>query len=214
MLALAVMLVVFQFVRAIGKKHLMNKAESDGPDLSLVGVSDLVLTGEEEGVWQDGRVKFDGIIYTYNEGITTFLIMGIDKDSYVESMPEEFTIKKFVALALTGAMLLSVPVMASNSPTSGTTSPSASSATTTPEIPAVPAVTSTPAPAVVASSVPAVVVAAAEAEGKTVGEYMNNAVVSIPGLTEVAPLGQGGHVIINGVPSNQVFSVLKPAADM
>ena len=87
-LVLAVMLVVFQSVRAIGKKHLMNKAESDGPDLSLVGVSNLVLTGEEEGVWQDGWVKYDGKNYTYNEGITTFLIMGIDKDSYVELMPE------------------------------------------------------------------------------------------------------------------------------
>ena len=120
--------------------------------------------------------------------------------------------KKFVALALAGAMILSMPVMAANSPTSGTTSPSASSTTTTKETPAVPTVTSTPAPAVIASSVPETIVAAAEAEGKTVGEYMNNAVASLPGLTDVAPLGQGGHVIINGVPSNQTFSVLKPAA--
>ena len=39
---------------------------------------------------------------------------------------------------------------------------------------------------------------------------MNNAVTEVPGLEEVVPLGQGGHVIINGVPSNQTFSVLKP----
>ena len=54
------------------------------------------------------------------------------------------------------------------------------------------------------------VAGAAAAEGKTVGEYMNNAVTEIPGLDNVVPVGQGGHVIINGAPSNQVFSVLKP----
>ena len=41
-------------------------------------------------------------------------------------------------------------------------------------------------------------------------EYMNNAVTRLPGLENVTPLGQGGHVIINGVPGNQTFSVLKP----
>ena len=39
---------------------------------------------------------------------------------------------------------------------------------------------------------------------------MNNAVIEVPGLEHVWPVGQGGHVIINGAPSNQVFSVLKP----
>ena len=47
-------------------------------------------------------------------------------------------------------------------------------------------------------------------EGKTVGEYMNNAITELPGLTDVTPVGQGGHVVINGAPSNQTFSVLKP----
>lgn len=65
--------------------------------------------------------------------------------------------------------------------------------------------------AVEASSIPAAIIAAAAAEGKTVGEYLNNAVVTVPGLDYAVPIGQGGHVIINGAPSNQVFSVLKPA---
>lgn len=108
--------------------------------------------------------------------------------------------KKLIALALAGAMVFAMPVMAAPSPSAGSSSPSAST------------VTATPAPAVAASSIPTAVVVAAEAEGKTVGEYMNNAVVSVPGLENVTPLGQGGHVIINGAPSNQVFSVLKPAA--
>lgn len=117
--------------------------------------------------------------------------------------------KKLIALALAGAMVVSMPVMAATSPSAGSYSPSASTAAPAPA-PA-PVVASTPAPTVEAGAISTAVVAAAEAEGKTVGEYMNNAVVSVPGLENVTPLGQGGHVIINGAPSNQVFSVLKPA---
>lgn len=115
--------------------------------------------------------------------------------------------KKLIALALAGAMVVSMPVMAATSPSAGSYSPSASTAAPAPA----PVVASTPAPTVEAGAISTAVVAAAEAEGKTVGEYMNNAVVSVPGLENVTPLGQGGHVIINGAPSNQVFSVLKPA---
>ncbi|MDE7341040.1 MAG: hypothetical protein K2N80_10890 [Lachnospiraceae bacterium] len=91
--------------------------------------------------------------------------------------------KKLLALTLAGTMIFSVPVLAATSPT---------------------------AQAVVASTVAETVADAAAAENKTVGEYMNNAVTEVPGLDEVTPLGQGGHVIINGAPSNQTFSVLKP----
>lgn len=110
--------------------------------------------------------------------------------------------KKLIALALAGAMLFSIPVMAvSPSTSAGSHSVSGNSVST-----------AAPAPAVEASGIPSAVVAAAAEEGKTVGEYMNNAVTSVPGLESVTPLGQGGHVIINGAPSNQVFSVLKPLA--
>lgn len=101
--------------------------------------------------------------------------------------------KKLLALTLVGAMAISTPVLAATSPTAD--SYSTSSATVS---------------AVTASSVPQAVVEAAAGENKTVGEYMNNAVTAVPGLEEVVPLGQGGHVIINGIPSNQTFSVLKP----
>ena len=50
---------------------------------------------------------------------------------------------------------------------------------------------------------------AASEENKSVGEYMNNAVVAAPGLENAVPISQGGNVIINGAPSNQTFSVLK-----
>lgn len=98
-------------------------------------------------------------------------------------MKGEFVMKKLLALTLAGTMIFSVPVLAATSPT---------------------------AQAVVASAVAETVADAAAAENKTVGEYMNNAVTEVPGLDEVTPLGQGGHVIINGAPSNQTFSVLKP----
>lgn len=107
--------------------------------------------------------------------------------------------KRMLALTLAGVMALSMPVLAA-------TSPSADSYSTVSTSPAV----EVQVPAVTASSVPQSVVKAAADENKTVGEYMNNAVTEVPGLDEVVPLGQGGHVIINGVPSNQTFSVLKP----
>lgn len=106
-------------------------------------------------------------------------------------------LKKVVALALAGAMVVSMPVMAATSPTA--------SAVASEAVVATPAV-----PSNGLNSAQTALVTAAGAEDKTVGEYMNNAVTELPGLAEVTPVGQGGHVIINGAPSNQTFSVLKP----
>lgn len=118
--------------------------------------------------------------------------------------------KKLVALVLAGSMLFTMPVLAAGSPNASSVSkhPSKSESGNSisdivPEGDAVSAVE--------ASSIPAAIIEAAAAEGKTVGEYLNNAVVTVPGLDYAVPIGQGGHVIINGAPSNQVFSVLKPA---
>lgn len=116
--------------------------------------------------------------------------------------------KKLLTLTLVGIMAFSLPVMAANS----THKPSGGGGSSKPKPAAETTYDSSQSQpeAVEASSVPATVVAAAEAEGKSVGEYMNNAVASVPGLTNVVPIGQGGHVIINGAPSNYTFSVLKP----
>ena len=104
--------------------------------------------------------------------------------------------KKLIALTLVGVMAFSLPVLAVDSPTAeAIVSSSASAASSTPSY---------------VDGIPAAVVEAAAEEGKTVGEYLNNAVVSVPGLENVTPIGQGGHVIINGAPSNQVFTVAKP----
>lgn len=131
--------------------------------------------------------------------------------------------KKFLALTLAGAMLLATPVMAAEDVEdevvedvededgeSGSKSPSASTVKPKPKKETEEEQPAAPIPPVEASSVPAAVVQAAAAEGKTVGEYMNNMVVAVPGLDNAVPIGQGGHVILNGAPSNQVFSVLKP----
>lgn len=115
--------------------------------------------------------------------------------------------KKVFALVIAGAMVVSMPVMAATSPTASAVASQAVVASTAPGAPAAPGVV---VPSNGLSSEETAVVSAAEAEGKTVGEYMNNAVTKLPGLENVTPVGQGGHVIINGAPSNQTFSVLKP----
>lgn len=112
--------------------------------------------------------------------------------------------KKVFALAMAGAMVVSMPVMAATSPTASAVASQAVVASAAPSAPSV------AAPSNGMNSAETAVVSAAEAEGKTVGEYMNNAVTQLPGLENVTPVGQGGHVIINGAPSNQTFSVLKP----
>lgn len=100
--------------------------------------------------------------------------------------------KKVIALALAGVMLCALPVSAATSPTA-----SAVAATTV-------SVSSEDGSA-------AVVREAAAAQGKSVAEYINNAVVEVAGLSEVTPMGQGGHVVINGAPSNVIFFLTKPA---
>lgn len=65
------------------------------------------------------------------------------------------------------------------------------------------------APVIESTGIPMETTLAAADENKSVGEYMNNAVVAAPGLDEAVPVSQGGNVIINGAPSNQTFSVLK-----
>lgn len=100
--------------------------------------------------------------------------------------------KKVIALSLACVMAFSLPVTAAGSPSAEAVVASTASETV--------------------DGIPASVATAAASEGKTVGEYMNNAVVSVPGLEEATPLAQGGHIILNGAPSNVTFNLGKPAA--
>lgn len=107
--------------------------------------------------------------------------------------------KKLIACTLIGVMLCGMTVSAAGSPSAATVSGNSSSSAST-------------AVAVEASGVSATVEAAAAAENKSVGEYVNNAVVETPGLPDALPTGQGGHVIINGAPSNVTFFLTKANA--
>lgn len=113
--------------------------------------------------------------------------------------------KKLIALVMAGAMLVSMPVLAAGDEGSNSVS---ANAIVAPAAPAAPA----PAQAVTSDGIPAAVVAAAQEAGLSVGEYMNNAVVTVPGIPDASPISQGGHVIINGAPSNFVFALRKPSA--
>lgn len=112
--------------------------------------------------------------------------------------------KKGFALFMAGAMMVSRPVMAAtNTETAAMVSQAVS-------VSVAPRILFADVSSDGRSSIETMLASAAMAEDKTVGEYMNNAVTRLPGLENVTPLGQGGHVIINGVPGSQTFSVLKP----
>ncbi len=108
--------------------------------------------------------------------------------------------KKFVALTCTLALAASMTVSAAGSP---------SSYVVVPEIEDAVVATPAPAPVYVAPQAPAVpkVEADAAAYGKTVAEYVSNAVIETPGLPEAAPIAQGGSCVVNGAASNATFTL-------
>jgi len=70
------------------------------------------------------------------------------------------------------------------------------------------------AKAVVASMSPEESYAALAASyGKTAAELRNNVIASVPGLQDTLVVGQGGHVEINGAPSNYTIILDKPNAN-
>lgn len=62
----------------------------------------------------------------------------------------------------------------------------------------------------IVAGIPLEVSMTAEAQGKTISEYMTNSIQTLPGLDEVTPVGQGGNVIIDGQTSNVTFALDKP----
>ena len=111
--------------------------------------------------------------------------------------------KKFVSVILAGAMICAMvlPAAASSSP-----SGSNNSGSTAPRVEA-----SQPAPAQEESGFPSHVVAEAAAVGKTPAEYVNNAIISTPGLEgeQTLPIAQGGHITVNGAVSRRAFILNK-----
>ncbi len=86
-LLIVVMLSAFGVARMVGKNSLRSKAAAAAPDLSPVTATE-VLTEEEKETWQEGWVKYNGIIYAYNKEMMTFLFMGIDKDGDAKEVAE------------------------------------------------------------------------------------------------------------------------------
>ena len=88
MTILAVGLIAFEAVRILGKNNLNNKSATSSPMLTQ---SEEPIP-EDTGVkWQSDWVRYNGDVYDYNEDITTFLIMGIDKDDEIATEVPEGT---------------------------------------------------------------------------------------------------------------------------
>lgn len=132
-------------------------------------------------------------------------------------------LSKIVSLSMAAVMLVSMPVMAAESPSRSSSSSSskelsaaeraerAEEAREAALAEAFARGAQADALAAEASGIPMATTVAANSERKTVGEYANNAVTELTGVSNVVPVSQGGSVIINGAPSNQTFSVLKPS---
>lgn len=55
---------------------------------------------------------------------------------------------------------------------------------------------------------------AAAQRGLNAGEYYNNAVSSAPGVPNAMPVGQGGRILINGVPSNLTTTLSRVSSSL
>lgn len=100
--------------------------------------------------------------------------------------------KKFMALLTTSVLFASMTVSAAGSPSA-----------------AVVASTAAPAAYVSEGFSSAADAQAAAARGMNAGEYYNNAIVATPGVPNAVPIGQGGKILINGVPTNLTASLSK-----
>lgn len=74
-------------VGAVGKSRL-KQVSAEQPELASAVLAEAPAEEEEE-IWEEGWVKYQGQIYAYNEDIMTFLFMGIDKqDGTVREVAE------------------------------------------------------------------------------------------------------------------------------
>ena len=85
-------LVSFEALRFLGKTSLTAKSATSTP---MMAQSEYDIASEENRTdttgWQDDWVRYEGKVYDYNEDITTFLIMGIDKDDETVTKVNEGT---------------------------------------------------------------------------------------------------------------------------
>ncbi len=81
MTVIATVLVGFEMVRIFGKSSLTSKSATTTPVMAQ-GDAAYMSQGDSDSsvVWQPDWVRYNGEVYDYNDDITTFLIMGIDKN--------------------------------------------------------------------------------------------------------------------------------------
>ncbi len=73
-------LVSFEAMRFFGKSNLDAKSPTTAPILSKAQQPQEQVETSTEATWEADWIRYNGAVYDYNEDITTFLIMGIDKD--------------------------------------------------------------------------------------------------------------------------------------
>ena len=76
MTLLVVAMAGFEVMRILGKSNLSSKSATSTP---MLAQDESVMAASTDAAWQSDWVRYDGAVYDYNENITTFLIMGIDK---------------------------------------------------------------------------------------------------------------------------------------
>ncbi len=81
-------LLTIEIMRILGKSNLDSKSATTTPVMEQTETVDAQNTSV---AWEDDWVRYKGEVYDYNENITTFLIMGIDKDDETVQKVEEGT---------------------------------------------------------------------------------------------------------------------------
>ncbi len=86
MTVITLALIAFEVVRFLGKSNLDSKSATSTPQLAQ---EETYVPVQNSTVWQSDWVRYNGEVYDYNEDITTFLVMGIDKlDEKVKEVAE------------------------------------------------------------------------------------------------------------------------------
>ena len=78
----------FEVMRILGKSNLSSKSATSTP---MLVQDEPVAVENQNPAWQSDWVRYDGSVYDYNENITTFLIMGIDKEDEIVTPVAEGT---------------------------------------------------------------------------------------------------------------------------
>ncbi len=89
MTVITLALATFEVVRIVGKSNLDSKSATSTPVLEQ-SVDPMQLPANDV-TWKSDWVRYNGEVYDYNEDITTFLIMGIDKSDEVVTEVAEGT---------------------------------------------------------------------------------------------------------------------------